>query len=280
VRRIESGDLAVVGVNTFQESADSPLVGDDRILRVDPAVEHELMADVVAWRAGRAAADVDAARAELRRVAGTSENVMPATIALARAGGTTGEWADTLREVFGEYRSPTGVTGAASASAGGRRGEQLAAAADRVRALPGGPPRLLVAKPGLDGHSNGAEQIAVRARDAGFEVAYQGIRLTPAQIAAAAVEEGVHCVGLSILSGSHRELVPEVLRLMHEAGAGDVPVVVGGIIPDADARWLREQGVAAVFTPKDFEITAIIGEIVRIIREVHDLPVSPPSTTS
>jgi ethylmalonyl-CoA mutase len=267
VRRIESGDLAVVGVNAFQESADSPLVGDDRILRVDPAVEHELVADVVAWRAGRAAADVDAARAELRRVAGTSENVMPATIALARAGGTTGEWADTLREVFGEYRSPTGVTGAASASAGGRRGEQLAAAADRVRALPGGPPRLLVAKPGLDGHSNGAEQIAVAARDAGMEVIYQGIRLTPVEIAAAARDEDPDVIGLSILSGSHLDLVPEVVRLVRDEGV-EAPVVVGGIIPEEDRAKLLAGGVARVYTPRDFELGRIMDDIAQLT-EAH-----------
>ena len=197
---------------------------------------------------------------------------MPATLACARAGVTTGEWAGVLREVFGSYRAPTGVTGAVGTASAG---EDLQAVREAVRATGaelGTRLRLLVGKPGLDGHSNGAEQIAVRARDAGFEVAYQGIRLTPAQIAAAAVEEGVHCVGLSILSGSHRELVPEVLRLLREAGAGDVPVVVGGIIPDADARWLEEQGVAAVFTPKDFEITGIIGQVVQVVRRANGLP--------
>jgi ethylmalonyl-CoA mutase len=176
-----------------------------------------------------------------------------------------------VREVFGSYRAPTGVGGAVGLS---RPGERLAHVQEAVRRTGeelGTRLRLLVGKPGLDGHSNGAEQIAVRARDAGFEVAYQGIRLTPAQISAAAVEEGVHCVGLSILSGSHRELVPDVLRLLDEAGIGDVPVVVGGIIPEADARWLRDQGVAAVFTPKDFGITEIIGQIVEEIRRANDL---------
>jgi (2R)-ethylmalonyl-CoA mutase len=188
---------------------------------------------------------------------------------------TTGEWAAVLREVFGSYRAPTGVSGAVGASGlHGAAGDDLARVRDDVRrtgAELGTRLRLLVGKPGLDGHSNGAEQIAVRARDAGFEVAYQGIRLTPGQLAAAAVEEDVHCVGLSILSGSHRELVPDVLRLLREAGVSDVPVVVGGIIPDADAQWLREQGVAAVFTPKDFGITEIIGRIVAEIRRARGL---------
>jgi (2R)-ethylmalonyl-CoA mutase len=180
-----------------------------------------------------------------------------------------------LREVFGSYRAPTGVGGAVgTAAATGAAGDDLRAVRDlvsRTGAELGSRLRLLVGKPGLDGHSNGAEQIAVRARDAGLEVVYQGIRLTPAQIASAAVEEGVHCVGLSILSGSHRELVPEVLRLLRDAGAGDVPVVVGGIIPESDARWLREQGVAAVFTPRDYGITEIIGRIVETVRTAHGL---------
>ena len=189
----------------------------------------------------------------------------------ARAGVTTGEWAGVLREVFGSYRAATGVSGAVGIS---RPGEGLALVQEAVRRTGeelGTRLRLLIGKPGLDGHSNGAEQIAVRARDAGFEVAYQGIRLTPAQIASAAVEEGVHCVGLSILSGSHRELVPDVVRLLDDAGIGDVPVVVGGIIPEADARWLRDHGVAAVFTPKDFSITEIIGQIVEEIRRANGL---------
>jgi (2R)-ethylmalonyl-CoA mutase len=265
-RRIESGELPVVGVNTFTESAASPLDGEDSFLKVDPAVEAELQKDVAEWRSSRDQEAVDKAMAELRRVAQSDENIMPATIALAHAGGTTGEWAGALREVFGEYRAPTGVGGAV-----GTRGGAMDAALARSRAMVGGPPRLLVAKPGLDGHSNGAEQIAVAARDAGFEVVYQGIRLTPAQIVAAAVEEDVHCVGLSILSGSHRELVPEVVNGLREAGMGDVPVVVGGIIPDADARELRAAGVAAVFTPKDFALTTIMDDIVSVIRTSHGL---------
>jgi ethylmalonyl-CoA mutase len=192
----------------------------------------------------------------------------------ARAGATTGEWAGTLREVFGEYRGPTGVSGAVTVSAAGSAGAELTAVRDRVRATSdelGTRLRLLIGKPGLDGHSNGAEQVAVRARDAGFEVVYQGIRLTPEQIVAAAVAEDVHCVGLSILSGSHMELVPAVLDGLRDAGLDDVPVIVGGIIPDSDARRLRELGIAAVYTPKDFGLTEIMGGIVDVIRAAHDL---------
>ncbi|MEX2660019.1 MAG: methylmalonyl-CoA mutase family protein [Acidimicrobiales bacterium] len=259
LRRLESGELQVVGVNAFTETADSPLGGDDNILRVDPAVQDELVADVVEWRTNRDADAVKRSLDELRRVAADGGNVMPATIDLAHAGGTTGEWAGVLREEFGEYRAPTGVSAAAGHS--GRGG--LAAVAERVRELPGGPPRFLVAKPGLDGHSNGAEQIAVAARDAGMEVVYQGIRLTPEQIAAVARDEDVDLVGLSILSGSHLELVPEVVRLLREAGV-DVPVVVGGIIPEVDARRLLGEGIAAVYTPKDFELVRIMGDIVTL----------------
>jgi len=257
MRRIESGDLAVIGVNTFVESAPSPLEGEDSILKVDPAVQDEMITDVREWRAARDQDAVDRALDELERVARGNENVMPATIELARVGGTTGEWSDRLRDVFGEYRAPTGVA-AASGVAGGSDG--LRALAERLRALPGGPPRLLVAKPGLDGHSNGAEQVAVAARDAGMEVIYQGIRLTPEQIVAAARDEDVDVVGLSILSGSHLELVPEVVRLLRAAGV-TAPVVAGGIIPEDDRPQLMEDGVAAVFTPKDFELTRIMGEI-------------------
>ncbi len=257
MRRIESGDLTVIGVNAFTETAESPLAGDDSILKVDPAVQDEMITDVREWRAGRDQPAVDRALAELERVARSDENIMDATIELARVGGTTGEWADRLREVFGEYRAPTGVAAAAGV-AGGSDG--LRAIAERLRTTAGGPPRLLVAKPGLDGHSNGAEQIAVAARDAGMEVIYQGIRLTPEQIAAAARDEDVDIVGLSILSGSHMELIPEVVRLLREADV-TAPVVAGGIIPEDDRPKLLEDGVAAVFTPKDFELTRIITEI-------------------
>jgi (2R)-ethylmalonyl-CoA mutase len=257
--RIEAGELKVVGVNCFTETAPSPLVGEESILRVDPAVESDTRADVEEWRRTRDAGAVQRALDELRRVAASDENLMPASIALAHAGGTTGEWGAALREVFGEYRAPTGVAGAV-----GQRGSAMADVVAKVRAMPGGPPKLLVAKPGLDGHSNGAEQVAVAARDAGFEVVYQGIRLTPEQIVAAAVEEDVDLVGISILSGSHLELVPEVLRLLQERGV-EVPVVVGGIIPEADQGKLAELGVAAVYTPKDFELTRIMGEMADLV---------------
>jgi (2R)-ethylmalonyl-CoA mutase len=263
MRRIESGELPVIGVNMFTETAESPLGGDDAILRVDPAVQEEMIADVQAWRSARDADAVKRALDELARVAATDENIMPATIALARAGGTTGEWAGVLREIFGEYRAPTGVT-AASGVAGGSDG--LRAIAERLRDLPGGPPRILVAKPGLDGHSNGAEQIAVAARDAGMEVIYQGIRLTPEQIAAAARDEDVDLVACSILSGSHLELIPEVVRLLRAEGV-DAPVVAGGIIPVEDQPKLIEAGVVRVYTPKDYELT-------RIMEDMADLALS------
>ena len=261
LRRIESGELIVVGVNQFLESEPSMLVGEGeaRIQRVDPAVEQELIEDVVAWRAGRDQASVTAALEELRRAANGTDNVMPATIALAQAGGTTGEWSNALREVFGEFRAPTGV----AAAAGRRRSQSLAEVGERSRAMVGGPPRLLVAKPGLDGHSNGAEQIAVAARDAGMEVIYQGIRLTPEQIAATARDEDPDVIGLSILSGSHLSLVPEVLRLVRAHGC-EAPLVVGGIIPERDRGPLLAAGVAAVYTPKDFEFGRIMSEIAEL----------------
>ncbi|MEZ5382602.1 MAG: protein meaA [Microthrixaceae bacterium] len=260
MRRIEQGELQVVGVNCFTEAAESPLGGNESILTVDPAVAAETIADVETWREVRDQGAVKAALDELERVARTDENIMAATIALAEAGGTTGEWAGVLREVFGEYRAPTGVGTAAGA---GPANEGLAAVASRVQRLEGGPIRLLVAKPGLDGHSNGAEQIAVAARDAGMEVIYGGIRLTPEQIAAAARDEDVEVVGLSILSGSHLELVPEVVRLL-EADGVDVPVVVGGIIPPDDGERLLESGITAVYTPKDFELATIMDDIAEL----------------
>ncbi|MCX7620367.1 MAG: protein meaA [Acidimicrobiales bacterium] len=261
-RLIESGELPVVGVNVFTESEPSGLVGDDdHILRVDPDVERHMIEDVERWRGSRDQSAVVAALEHLRRAAESGDNVMPATIALARAGGTTGEWADVLRDVFGEYRAPTGVNAAAGTA---RITQGLATVAERVKSMSGGPPRLLVAKPGLDGHSNGAEQVAVAARDAGMEVIYQGIRLTPEEIAAVARDEDVDVVGLSILSGSHLELVPEVLRLLREAGV-QVPVVVGGIIPEEDRKVLLDNGVAAVYTPKDFELGRIMGEIADLV---------------
>jgi ethylmalonyl-CoA mutase len=254
-RRIESGEQVVVGVNRFTETEPSPLGGAGTILRVDERVEAEMVADVERWRATRDDAAAQAALDELRRAAAGRENVMPATITLARAGGTTGEWGTAMREVFGEYRAPTGVGGVPRARDG------LAVVAARVKRLAGGPPRFLVAKPGLDGHSSGAEQIAVAARDAGMEVVYSGIRLTSEQIAASARDEDPDVIGLSILSGSHLELVPDVLARLAEVGV-DAPVVVGGIIPEEDRPVLTAAGVAAIYTPKDFELTRIMGEIV------------------
>ncbi|MEY2454592.1 MAG: ethylmalonyl-CoA mutase [Acidimicrobiaceae bacterium] len=260
VRRIETGELQVVGVNCFTETASSPLDAEELILTVDPGVQDELIADVQAWRSSRDANAVKQALDELRRVAGSEENAMPATIALAQAGGTTGEWAGVLREVFDEYRAPTGV--GAAAGHGGTT-DELRTVAERSKTMAGGPPRLLVAKPGLDGHSNGAEQIAVAARDAGMEVVYQGIRLTPEQIVATARDEDVDVVGLSILSGSHLELVPEIVRLLREEGV-DAPVIVGGIIPEIDGASLLASGVAAVYTPKDFRLGRIMSEIAQL----------------
>ncbi len=265
-RRIESGEDVVVGVNKYTESEPNPLVGgsDGGILTVDPAVEESAKAAVRAWRAGREGLAVEEALTALRDAAKTDENLMTASLACAKVGVTVGEWAGVLREVFGEYRPPTGVAGA---SGGGHEGS-LTAVQQRVRALGeelGRPLKFLVGKPGLDGHSNGAEQIAVRARDAGFEVVYSGIRLTPAQIVAAAVEEDVDVVGLSVLSGSHLSVVPDVVAGLHDNGLDDVPVVVGGIIPETDAATLRAAGVARVFTPKDFEITDVLGQIVDAI---------------
>jgi len=260
VRRIEAGEQTVVGVNRFTETADSPLAGDEAILRVDPAVEQQTIDEVTTWRNERDQQKVEAALQELRRVAGSNENIMPATIALAHAGGTTGEWAGALREVFGEFRAPTGV---AAASGVGEISEELRATAAKVQKLKGGPIRLLVGKPGLDGHSNGAEQIAVAARDAGMEVIYQGIRLTPAQIAAVARDEDVDVVGLSILSGSHMQLVPDVVNRLRAEGL-DCPVVVGGIIPEDDQPKLLAAGVARVYTPKDFDIARIMREVAEL----------------
>ena len=254
-RRIESGDLKVVGVNCFTESTPSPLNGADNILRVDPAVEEQMIDDVIAWRNSRDNNSATRALDAVRRAAASGDNVMEATIAAAHAGVTTGEWAGALREIFGEFRAPTGVAGGqASASTG------LRALALRNKQRFGGPPKLLVAKPGLDGHSNGAEQIAVAARDAGMEVIYQGIRMTPEQIAAAARDEDPDVIGISILSGSHLQLVPEVLRRLRTLGV-DAPVIVGGIIPEEDRQALRDAGVAAVYTPRDFDITRIMTEI-------------------
>ena len=259
-RRIESGEQVVVGVNRFTESTPSPLDGANNILKVDHTVEQQLVDDVTAWRKQRADADVQQALDQLRNAATGKANLMDASIALAKAGGTTGEWSQVLREVFGEYRAPTGVGAAA-----GRRTAQLADVAEYVRTIPGGPPKFLVAKPGLDGHSSGAEQIAVAARDSGMEVVYSGIRLTPAQIAASARDEDPDVIGLSILSGSHLQLVPDVLHELQKLGV-DASVILGGIIPEDDRDSLRALGIAAVYTPKDFDIARIMREIAEIVR--------------
>ncbi|MFM7617027.1 MAG: protein meaA [Actinomycetes bacterium] len=265
VRRIEAGDITVVGVNAYTETAPSPLAegidGEAAILVVDAAAEAEQLERLAEWRARRDDGAVAAALDTLGTVAATNDNLVRATIDLARAGGTVGEWSDALRSVFGEYRAPTGVGGVAAAP-----GEAIVEVRERIRAAAaetGGPIRLLVGKPGLDGHSNGAEQIAVAARDAGLEVVYQGIRLTPAQIARAAEDEDVDVVGLSILSGSHLELVPETVRLLREAGVR-APVVVGGIIPEPDQPVLLAAGVARVYTPKDFRVSEIVADLAEL----------------
>src|SRR5690242_3919338 len=273
--RIENGEDIVVGVNKFETTAPSPLTADldGAIQTADPEAERTAIDSLNAWKAERDEAAVAEALAQLAADAKTDVNLMAATLNAARAGATTGEWAGTLREVFGEFRAPTGVSGAVGVS---EAGAELTAVREQVKATGealGGRLRLLVGKPGLDGHSNGAEQVAVRARDAGFEVIYQGIRLTPEQIVSAAIAEDVHCIGLSILSGSHMELVPDVLDLMKAQGIADIPVIVGGIIPDSDGRKLIELGVAAVFTPKDFSLTQSMAGIVTAIRRANGLDI-------
>ncbi|MCP4330263.1 MAG: protein meaA [Alphaproteobacteria bacterium] len=262
---IEAGEQVVVGVNAFTESAQSPLTadGDGGFLTIDPAAEAEQVAGLEAWRAARDQAAAAAALADLEAAARDGRNIMEPSIACAHAGVTTGEWSEALRRVFGEYRAPTGVGRATAVG-----GDELAPVRQRVAQVSdrlGRRIKMLVGKPGLDGHSNGAEQIAVKARDAGMEVVYEGIRLTPAEIVNSAVEEGVHVVGLSILSGSHVPLVTEILDGLRGAGIGEVPIVVGGIIPPADEAVLRAAGVAAVYTPKDYEISAIMADIVDIV---------------
>ncbi len=268
IGRIERGEQIVVGQNRYTESEVSPLTADAEggILVVDPAVEAEQVEAVRRWRSERDQGAVDLALARLAEVAGDethAENLMSATIEAARAGATTGEWSRTLREVFGSYRAPTGV-GEAAAAPGSEELAELRSEVARLQETLGRRPKILVGKPGLDGHSNGAEQIAVRARDAGMDVVYEGIRLTPAQIAASALQEGVHVIGLSILSGSHRELIPSVIEALREAGV-QAPVVVGGIIPEQDVPALREAGVAAIYTPKDFDINRIMRDIVELV---------------
>ncbi|MBI5504067.1 MAG: protein meaA [Deltaproteobacteria bacterium] len=265
LRGIESGRQKVVGVNCYQESEPSPLTADidSAILKIDPRAEAEQIERLRAFRRSRSNAEVEASLRALRDAATSGENIMAASIRAAHAGVTTGQWSDTLREIFGEYRAPTGVTGVAAAET-----EDLAALRGRVATMSrriGHTPRLLVGKPGLDGHSNGAEQIAVRARDVGFDVIYQGIRLTVEEIVATAQEEDVDAIGLSILSGSHMSLVPAMLKQLSDAGMADIPLIVGGIIPEDDARELRKIGVAGVYTPKNFELTGIMADILGII---------------
>ncbi|MFK0172943.1 protein meaA [Streptomyces sp. NPDC090306] len=286
--RIESGQEKIVGVNVYETTEPNPLTADldTAIQTVDPAVEERVVEALGAWRDSRYQPPFNHDRPckaleRLKEAARGTGNLMEATLACARAGATTGEWAGALREVFGEFRAPTGVSSAPVAVAA-EEGGQLAAVRHRVEVtaadLGVGRLRFLVGKPGLDGHSNGAEQIAVRARDAGFEVVYQGIRLTPEQIVDAALAEDVHAVGLSVLSGSHARLVPDVLDRLREAGAADIPVIVGGIIPNGDAELLKAAGVAAVFTPRDFDITVIIGRIVDEIRTANKLdPLEVPA---
>src|SRR6185295_4608290 len=265
LRRIESGEQVVVGVNRWTESELSPLsTGSDAVQVIDPAIEAEQIARLGAWRGARAAAGARAALAELRRVASEGGNIMEPSIACAKAGVTTGEWGQTLRGVFGEYRAPTGI-GRAIASADDANLEDVRGEVERVSRRLGRRIKLLVGKPGLDGHSNGAEQIAVRARDCGMEVVYEGIRLTPQQIVRAAIDEAVHVIGLSILSGSHVPLVAEIMQRLKKEGCDDVPVVVGGIIPPKDADTLASFGVAAVYTPKHFRLNTIMRDIVLLL---------------
>jgi ethylmalonyl-CoA mutase len=276
--RIESGEQTIVGMNRFDTTEPSPLTadGDGGILVVDPEVEDQQRTAVQRWRAERDADVVDAALRELAAAAADpDQNIMPATIAAARAGVTTGEWSRTLRSVFGSYRGPTGV-GEASGTPSGNL-VQVRDNVERISEALGRRIKFLVGKPGLDGHSNGAEQLAVRARDAGMDVVYEGIRLTPGEIAASAVQEGVHVVGLSILSGSHAQLIPAVLSALREAGGGEIPVVVGGIIPDLDAQALLQAGVAAVYTPKDWDLNRTIADIVALVGDRYGVGAAAPA---
>jgi len=264
VAAIEAGEQIVVGVNKFEEGELSPLASTDgSFLSVDPAAETRQIEALQVWRDQRDDATVDQVLADLAAAAEGGDNIMEPSIACAHAGVTTGEWAATLREVFGEYRAPTGVGSAQSAAAGGM--DDLRAAVEATSETLGRRIKILVGKPGLDGHSNGAEQIAVRARDAGMEVVYEGIRLTPEEIVAAALQESVHVVGLSVLSGSHVPLVGEVVRRMQDAGLSDIPVIVGGIIPAVDSETLRQAGVSRVYTPKDYDITSIMMGVVEVV---------------
>ncbi|HMI93718.1 MAG TPA: methylmalonyl-CoA mutase family protein, partial [Polyangiales bacterium] len=271
---IERGARIVVGVNKYTETAESPLTKDldGAIMTVDPAVERQATDAIKRWRAERDAVAAAAALEALRAAVAKGENIMPPSIAAAKVGVTTGEWGAALRDALGEYRAPTGVGGAHVAAGRAQdpsfaRVEALRGELARLEKLLGRRPKMLVGKPGLDGHSNGAEQIALKARDVGFEVVYEGIRVSPERLVASALEEGVHLIGISILSGSHLELVPQIVARAREAGLGHVPIVVGGIIPESDAQRLREAGVARVYTPKDFELIAIMDDLVRLVAE-------------
>ncbi|MFW6087845.1 MAG: methylmalonyl-CoA mutase family protein, partial [Myxococcota bacterium] len=275
LRAIETGEQIVVGVNGYTETEPSPLTAslDEAILTVKPEVEKRQIAALEKWRAQRDEKAVEQALGDLKKAAESDENIMAASIAAAHAGVTTGEWGFALREVFGEYRAPTGVAGARVTATGDGAADEL----QRLRGVLGQlekqlgrRPKFLVGKPGLDGHSNGAEQIAIKARDVGFDVVYEGIRVTPEQLVASAIEEGVHLIGLSILSGSHLELVPVILDQMKGAGLGDVPVVVGGIIPEADASRLEKAGVTRVYTPKDFALNTIMTDLVGLVAKQAD----------
>jgi (2R)-ethylmalonyl-CoA mutase len=281
----ERGEQIVVGVNQFQESAPCPLTQDldKAIMTVDPAVERRAIDALQAFRKQRDEGAVKAALEKLKQAVKRGDNVMPPSIEAAKAQVTTGEWGAALRDVLGEYRAPTGVAGARAAGgddtqASAKQISELRAELSRLEKKLGRRPKLLVGKPGLDGHSNGAEQIALKARDVGFEVVYEGIRVTPEQIVASALEEGVHIIGISMLSGSHLELIPQVVKRARAAGIGSVPIIVGGIIPEQDARKLREAGVARVYTPKDFELNAIMSDLVQLVAQRADATNAQGST--
>jgi len=273
MRAIESGELQIIGMNSFTETAESPLTSgtDSGIMKVDPAAEREQIERLRAFRAQRNPKEVEAALANLKSVAASGDNIMPASIGCAHAGVTTGEWSGVLREIFGEYRAPTGIDISTHNLRGSKQVDQLRTQTRQTGEELGRPLKILVGKPGLDGHSNGAEQIAVKARDVGFEVVYEGIRLTPEQIVKAAEEEGVHLIGLSVLSGSHLELVEDAIGRLRQLGLAEIPVIVGGIVPPEDETRLKALGIAAVYTPKDSDLNLIMADLVNIIRESNGL---------
>ncbi len=273
MRAIERGDLKIVGLNCYKETEESPLTGgkDSGIMKVDPRAEREQIERLNAFRAKRNNAEVKTALANLAETARGGANIMPASILCAHAGVTTGEWSQTLRDIFGEYRAPTGIDIPVNDDSRGARAVAIRTQVNKTGEELGRPLRLLIGKPGLDGHSNGAEQIAVKGRDVGFEIVYEGIRLTPEQIAKAALEEGVHLIGLSVLSGSHVEMVEDVFNQLEKVGLKGVPVVIGGIIPESDAKLLKERGIAAVYTPKDIDMNGIMVDILNLIRKANDL---------